>query len=211
MQWHVLMRRCPLKSFTVVGDIAQGSSPSAASSWQSAMEPFVGDRLRVEELTVNYRTPRNIVDLAERVARANGLEVTSLRTVRDGDHEPIVEQVPGERLAAAARDAVRAEQERIGEGLVAAIVPEPLVGAMREELAEVFGERVGRGAGSLSQDIVVLSADEAKGLEFDAVVLVQPARLLEEAHGKVGSLYVAMTRPTHTLHVIASEPLPAGF
>lgn len=211
MQWHVLMRRCPLKSFTVVGDIAQGSSPSAASSWQSAMEPFVGDRLRVEELTVNYRTPRTIVDLAERVARANGLEVTSLRTVRDGDHEPIVEQVPGERLAAAARDAVRAEQERIGEGLVAAIVPEPLVGSMREELAELFGERVGRGAGSLSQDIVVLSADEAKGLEFDAVVLVEPARLLEEAHGKVGSLYVAMTRSTHVLHVVASEPLPAGF
>lgn len=211
MQWHVLMRRCPLKSFTVVGDIAQGSSPSAASSWHSAMEPFVGDRLRVEELTVNYRTPRNIVDLAESVARANGLEVTSLRTVRDGDHEPIVEQVPGERLAAAARDAVRAEQERIGEGLVAAIVPEPLVGSMREELAEVFGERVGRGAGSLSQDIVVLSADEAKGLEFDAVILVEPARLLEEAHGKVGSLYVAMTRSTHVLHVVASEPLPAGF
>lgn len=211
MQWHVLMRRCPLKSFTVVGDIAQGSLPSAASSWQSAMEPFVGDRLRVEELTVNYRTPRTIVDLAERVARANGLEVTSLRTVRDGDHEPIVEQVPGERLAAAARDAVRAEQERIGEGLVAAIVPEPLVGSMREELAELFGERVGRGAGSLSQDIVVLSADEAKGLEFDAVILVEPARLLEEAHGKVGSLYVAMTRSTHVLHVVASEPLPAGF
>ncbi len=211
MQWHVLMRRCPLKSFTVVGDIAQGSSPSAASSWQSAMEPFVGDRLRVEELTVNYRTPRNIVELAEEVARANGLELTSLRTVRDGDHEPLVEQVSPEQLVPAAREAVRVEQERIGEGLVAAIVPEPLVARVREELTEIYGERVGRGAGSLSQDVVVLSAEEAKGLEFDAVVLLEPADLLEEAHGKVGSLYVALTRPTHALHVVASKPLPAGF
>ncbi|GGE78859.1 HelD family protein [Nesterenkonia cremea] len=211
MQWHVLMRRCPLKSFTVVGDIAQGSSPSAAHSWASAMEPFVGERMRVEELTVNYRTPRNIVDLAEGIARANGLEITSLRTVRDGDYEPIVEQVDAEQLLSAARDAVGAEQKRIGEGLVAAIVPEPLVGQVRDQLAELHGDRVGRGAGSLSQDVVVLSAEEAKGLEFDAVVLVEPADLLEEAHGKIGSLYVALTRPTHALHVVASKPLPAGF
>lgn len=211
MQWHVLMRRCPLKSFTVVGDIAQGSSPSAAESWASAMEPFVGERMRVEELTVNYRTPRNIVDLAEGIARANGLEITSLRTVRDGDYEPIVEQVDAEKLLSAARDAVGAEQKRIGEGLVAAIVPEPLVGQVRDQLAELHGDRVGRGAGSLSQDVVVLSAEEAKGLEFDAVVLVEPADLLEEAHGKIGSLYVALTRPTHALHVVASKPLPAGF
>ena len=211
MQWHVLMRRCPLKSFTVVGDIAQGSSPSAAESWASAMEPFVGERMRVEELTVNYRTPRNIVDLAEGIARANGLEITSLRTVRDGDYEPIVEQVDAEKLLSAARDAVGAEQKRIGEGLVAAIVPEPMVGQIRDQLAELHGDRVGRGAGSLSQDVVVLSAEEAKGLEFDAVVLVEPADLLEEAHGKIGSLYVALTRPTHALHVVASKPLPAGF
>lgn len=211
MQWHVLMRRCPLKSFTVVGDIAQGSSPSAAQSWTSAMEPFVGERMRVEELTVNYRTPRNIVDLAEGIARANGLEITSLRTVRDGEYDPLIEQVETEELVTAARDAVGAEQERIGEGLVAAIVPEPLVGQVRDHLAEIHGDRVGRGAGSLSQDVVVLSAEEAKGLEFDAVVLVEPADLLDEAHGKIGSLYVALTRPTHALHVVASKPLPAGF
>lgn len=211
MQWQVLMRRCPLKSFTVVGDIAQGSSPSAASSWTSAMEPFVGDRLRVEELTVNYRTPRNIVELAEGIARAKGLEITSLRTVRDGDHETLVDRVAGEEMVSAVREAVRVEQDRIEEGLVAAIVPEPLVLEVRDELAKIFGNRVGRGAGSLSQDVVVLSAEEAKGLEFDAVVLVEPSDLLEEARGKVGSLYVALTRPTHALHVVASKPLPAGF
>lgn len=211
MQWHVLMRRCPLKSFTIVGDIAQGSSPSAAPSWQKAMAPFVGKRMRVEELTVNYRTPGTIVELAERVAKANGLETTSLRTVRDGDYPPVIETVEADQLVSAATAAVRAEHERVGEGLVAAIVPQRLLGATRRSLVSEFGSRVGRGAGSLTEDILALSADEAKGLEFDAVVLIEPAEILEETAGRVGSLYVALTRPTHALHVVASRDLPAGF
>ncbi|GAB3180445.1 AAA family ATPase [Nesterenkonia halophila] len=211
MQWHVLMRRCPLKSFTVVGDTAQGSSATAAASWAQAMGPFVGDRLRVEELTVNYRTPRRIVDLAERVARAHGLPITSLRTVRDGEHDPVVESVDADRLQASAAAAVDAEIERLGEGLVAAIVPEPMVEPLRRSLRGRYGDRVGEGAGSLAQDIVVLGADDAKGLEFDAVVVVEPAALLREAGGRIGSLYVALTRPTHALHVVAAEELPPGF
>ncbi|GAA1818547.1 UvrD-helicase domain-containing protein [Nesterenkonia flava] len=211
MQWHVLFRRCPLKSFTAVGDIAQGSSPSAAASWQEALEPFAADRLRIEELTVNYRTPRIIVDLAERVAAANGLDTTSLRTVREGEHEPVIEQVEESELVTATTEAVTAEQKRLGEGLVAAIVPERLIGAVREDLIATFGKRVGRGAGSMTQDVVALTAEEAKGLEFDAVVLTEPAELLDEARGRIGSLYVALTRPTHALRVVASRELPAGF
>lgn len=211
MQWHVLMRRCPLKSFTVVGDTAQGSSPSAASSWAEAMEPFVGDRLRIEELTVNYRTPGSIVTLAERVAQANGLETTSLRTVREGEHAPAIDTTDPEDLIAAVVAGVQAEEARIGEGLIAAIVPERLIEELHAGLHAQYADRVGRGAGSLTQDVVVLSADEAKGLEFDAVVLAEPAELLEEAHGKVGSLYVALTRPTHALRVVTSRDLPTGF
>lgn len=63
----------------------------------------------------------------------------------------------------------------------------------------------------MAQDVVALTADEAKGLEFDAVVLVEPAELLEEAGGRVGSLYVALTRSTRTLRILASQDLPAGF
>ncbi|GAA1188958.1 HelD family protein [Nesterenkonia xinjiangensis] len=211
MQWHVLMRRCPLKSFTVVGDIAQGSSPSASLSWEAAMEPFVGERLRIEELTVNYRTPRRIVALAEAVARADGLEITSLRTVREGDHSPTVDRVSVDEVVPGTVEAVAAEFEKVGDGLVAAIVPERLHSAARRALRERFGDRVGDGAGSLSQDIVVLTADEAKGLEFDAVVVAEPAELRAEAAGRIGSLYVALTRPTQSLHVVSSGDLPAGF
>ena len=212
MQWHVLMRRCPLKSFTAVGDIAQGSSASAARSWEAAFAPFVGDRLRVEELTVNYRTPRNIVQLAEQVAAANGLEITSLRTVREGDHEPIIEHCDdAAALVPAATEAVAAEHSRLGEGIIAVIAPVTEIGALRRSLQERFGKRVGTGAGSMTQDVVALTADEAKGLEFDGVVLVEPAGLLQEAGGRVGSLYVAMTRSTQSLRVITSRSLPAGF
>lgn len=212
MQWHILMRRCPLKSFTAVGDTAQGSSPSATTSWKQAFAPFIDDRLRVEELTVNYRTPRNIVELAERVAEANGLQTTQLRTVREGDYEPIIEtHHQAEHLVAAATAAVAAERQRLAEGLIAVIAPEPLVGSIRESLVEVYGRRVGQGAGSMTQDVVALSAAEAKGLEFDGVVLIEPAELLDEAAGKVGSLYVALTRSTQSLRVLAARDLPAGF
>ncbi|TWS92077.1 AAA family ATPase, partial [Reyranella sp. CPCC 100927] len=70
MQWRVLMRRCPMKSFTVVGDIAQAGSATAARSWQDALEPFVGERFVHDELTVNYRTPAAIAEAAVDVARA---------------------------------------------------------------------------------------------------------------------------------------------
>lgn len=212
MQWHVLMRRCPLKSFTAVGDTAQGSSPSSAPSWEQAFGPFTDDRLRIEELTVNYRTPKNIVELAEQVAAANGLDITSLRTVREGEYAPVMENYDDAgALLPAAVTAVAAEHERLGEGLVAVIAPEQMVAAVREALVPAFGKRVGTGAGSMAQDVVALSADEAKGLEFDSVVLIEPAALLEEAGGRVGSLYVALTRSTQSLRVLASRDLPAGF
>ncbi|WP_120002803.1 HelD family protein [Nesterenkonia muleiensis] len=212
MQWHVLMRRCPLKSFTAVGDTAQGSSPSSARSWEQGLGPFTDDRLRIEELTVNYRTPKNIVELAEKVAAANGLDITSLRTVREGEYAPVVEKCDdAAALVPAAVTAVAAEHERLEEGLVAVIAPEQMVAAVRDALVRAYGQRVGTGAGSMAQDVVALSADEAKGLEFDGVVLLEPAALLDEASGKVGSLYVALTRSTQSLRVLASRALPTGF
>ena len=62
MQWRLLVRRCPLKSFTIVGDIAQTSSVAGANSWQGALAPLFGDRWQLEELTVNYRTPSQIAE-----------------------------------------------------------------------------------------------------------------------------------------------------
>ncbi|OUD84963.1 hypothetical protein BC477_11170 [Clavibacter michiganensis subsp. michiganensis] len=79
MQWRVLLRRCPLRSFTIVGDVAQASSAVGVTSWQDALGPVLGREWRLEELTVNYRTPARIAEAAERMAIAHGLPVTRSR------------------------------------------------------------------------------------------------------------------------------------
>ncbi|WP_433876612.1 HelD family protein [Sinomonas atrocyanea] len=211
MQWRLLVRRCPLKSFTIVGDIAQTSAAAGASSWSRALTPFFGDRWTLEELTVNYRTPAQIAEAAARMAAAAGLVVSAPKAVREGRWEPIVDRVgPGgvvERLLAVLPE----EIEAADGGLVAVIAEGNLAGTAREALRGAYGARVGSGAGSFEQDIVVIDPREAKGLEFDAVVVLEPAALLDHEHGKVGDLYVAMTRPTQRLRLIAEGPIPAGI
>jgi DNA helicase IV len=211
MQWRLLMRRCPMKSFTIVGDIAQASSAAGVTSWAQALEPFVQDRWRLEELTVNYRTPARITRLAARVAQEAGLPVSSPQAVREGDWAPTVQQVPEAQAVETLMAGVAEDLERIDGGLLAVIAPVSLEPRIAALLAERYGDRVGSGGGGLGQDIVSTTPGEAKGLEFDAVVLVEPALIVAETGGVVGDLYVAMTRSTQTLRVLATGELPAGL
>jgi DNA helicase IV len=211
MQWRLLVRRCPLKSFTIVGDIAQTSSAAGASSWGRALRPFFGDRWTLEELTVNYRTPSQIAEAAARMAAAAGLVVSAPKAVREGRWEPIVERVPRGDVVRHLVEILPEEIEAADGGLVAVIAEGSLLRSAREELRAVYGARVGGGAGSFEQDIVVIDPREAKGLEFDVVVVLEPSDLLDHEHGKVGDLYVAMTRPTQRLRLIAEGPIPAGI
>ncbi|WP_051299527.1 HelD family protein [Arthrobacter castelli] len=213
MQWRLLMRRCPMKSFTVVGDIAQASSAAGATSWNQALEPFLDDRWRVEELTVNYRTPTQIAEAAVRMANAAGLDISAPKAVREGRWDPVVDRVGPEpaALTDGLLDAVPEELELLDGGLLAVITDDARVAALRRELRQVYGRRVGSGSGGYEQDIVVISAQEAKGLEFDGVIIVEPAELLVSTGGKVGDLYVAMTRPTQRLRLLAGSDIPAGI
>ncbi|BCT75837.1 DNA helicase [Sinomonas cyclohexanicum] len=211
MQWRLLVRRCPVKSFTIVGDIAQTSSAAGASSWGRALRPFFGDRWTLEELTVNYRTPSQIAEAAARMAAAAGLVVSAPKAVREGRWEPIVERAPRGDVVRHLVAILPEELKAADGGLVAVIADGPLLRSAREELRAAYGARVGGGAGSFEQDIVVLDPREAKGLEFDVVVVLEPSQLLDHEHGKVGDLYVAMTRPTQRLRLIAEGPIPAGI
>ncbi|WP_341854942.1 hypothetical protein [Brachybacterium sp. GPGPB12] len=104
MSWRALMRRAPTKSFTVVGDVAQTSSAGGTDSWTAALSPYIQDRLQVEHLTVNYRTPRRIMDRAVAMAQAHSLPVTEVSSVRDGEEDPLFEQAsPAELTARAPR------------------------------------------------------------------------------------------------------------
>lgn len=96
-------------------------------------------------------------------------------------------------------------------GLQAVIVPQQHLARMRQAVSNKYGDRVGTGSGGLSQDIVVITARESKGLEFDGVLILEPAQLVAEVDGGVGDLYVAMTRTTQRLHVVHSQELPQGL
>ncbi|WP_285726321.1 HelD family protein [Psychromicrobium xiongbiense] len=207
MQWRLLTRRCPVKSFTIVGDIAQTSSEAGAHSWAQALEPDFADRWSLEELTVNYRTPSQIAEAAVRVANAAGRDISAPKAVREGEWPPVVDEVSDSTEGVLA--AVPEELRILDGGLLAIIAAPQRVAGLTAALRAVYGARVGHGAGSLEQDIVVIDAREAKGLEFDGVILVEP---LELSRGdRVGDLYVAMTRPTQRLRLITSEGVPAGL
>lgn len=211
MMWRCLMRRCPTKSFTVVGDVAQTSSAAGASSWHEMLEPHVEDRLLVEHLSVNYRTPRRIMERAQAVAEAMALPVTEVTSVREGDWDVRIAAGAESSLVPRAVDAVR-ELDELALGRLAVIAP----GALLEELAAALGAvealgRIGVGSSGIDERVAVMTAQDAKGLEFDGVVLVEPAAIADGGDRSAGDLYVAMTRSTQRLDVVSARDLPPGF
>lgn len=209
MQWRLLMRRNPLKSFTIVGDIAQASAAAGATSWAGALQPHVGDSWRLEELTVNYRTPAQISSVAESMALAHGVNITRSRAVRESEWP--VEVTVAADLPIAVVDCISADRLIDSRGTLAVIISEALVGSIWPTIAARFGTDAGRGAVGLTRAIAVLTPQESKGLEFDAVVVVEPQRIVDEITRGAAALYVAMTRPTQRLRLVTSGSLPAGI
>lgn len=209
MSWRSLMRRAPTKSFTVVGDVAQTSSAGGTDSWADALSPYIQDRLQVEHLTVNYRTPARIMDRAVAMAQAHDLPVTPVSSVREGDRGPLIERTTDAELAPRTAAAVaRVHAERLGR--IAVIAVQERVSGLAAALRAQDGlPTIGEGSSGVDDEIAVMTAQDAKGLEFDAVVLVEPAEVLS-AHG-AGDLYVAMSRSTQHLGIVHAEELPAGI
>ncbi|HEU4849201.1 MAG TPA: ATP-binding domain-containing protein, partial [Terrimesophilobacter sp.] len=204
MQWRLLLRRGPSRSFTIVGDIAQAAAASAAETWEHAIAPIIGrgaegERWRREELTVNYRTPAQIAAAAESMAIAHGLPVTRSVSVRESEWP--IEVVPDALAATCLALEV--------DGTVAVVAAADRLAELHRSLGAEFGDRVGLGAEGLASDVTVLSAQEAKGLEFDSVVIVDPAAIVAESERGAAALYVAMTRPTQRL-VLAEGGLPVA-
>jgi DNA helicase IV len=190
---------------TIVGDFGQASRPAALSSWDEVLAQLP-DRAghRVVNLTVNYRTPAEIMEVAHGVlvAAAPGVEPT--RAVRRTGEPPEFVAVGADRLldevVQAARDAADAP------GTLAVVAPFSMHEALVEQLADL-GALAGS-ADALDAPIAVLAAEEAKGLEFDQVIVVEPARLVAPGASGLRLLYVTLTRATQRLVVVHAEPLP---
>src|SRR6266702_165605 len=266
MAWRALMRRCPSKSMTIVGDVAQTGDVSGSASWSEALGPFVGDRWRLAPLTVNYRTPAEIMTVAADVLARIDPGAAPPRSVRDSGTVPWRLGVEDHaEFAAVAGEAAVALAALTGDGTLAVIGPEgrlaELTASVSAALAETGavlpetgavgsaaggsaagtggsaavtggsaagtggsaavtggsaagagGGEAGTGGGAdgpdLDRPVVVLTVRQAKGLEFDSVLVADPAMILAESPRGLGDLYVALTRATQRAGVVYTGELP---
>ncbi|WP_372671716.1 RNA polymerase recycling motor ATPase HelR [Amycolatopsis kentuckyensis] len=180
MDWRVLMRRCPSRSFTIVGDLAQRRSPAGATAWGPVLAPYVADRWVYRELTVNYRTPAEIMTVAGALLAEFAPDARPPESVRACGIRPWARRIADGELGAAIDEFVRDEAGREGTSVV--IGPPGVPGAV--------------------------PPSAAKGLEFDAVLVVEPERILAGGARGAAELYVALTRATQRLGVLHRDPLP---
>ena len=194
MQLRMVARRAREGSLTILGDVAQATGAVPYSSWDEVLPHLPTDRAAVvEELLHAYRVPREIMEVALPLLDTIAPDVAPPISYRTGADPPIVRRVAEEHLLAEAFH--EAERLADADGLLAVIVPEALAEA---ELAGT----------PLYESVPLLTPRQAKGLEFDHVVVVEPALIAASPQG-LRELYVALTRPTKTLVVVHARPLPA--
>jgi hypothetical protein len=217
MQLRMVARRSLSGSMTVVGDIAQATGTWVPASWAQVVDHLPARKgWRLVELTVNYRTPTEIMEMAGRILDQVAPGMRPPEAVRSSGAWPRVLRVspgegafPGDALGSAAAEAARRQLE-MGAGTLGVIVPPSLVTAVERALAQVgvgFGTV---GDGALDERVTLLTVEDAKGLEFDTVTVVEPARIAAEAPQGLRALYVAFTRATQRLEIVHDEPLPAA-
>jgi DNA helicase IV len=220
MELRVLKRRDLTGSMTIVGDMGQATTASSSASWNSVLEILDPRREpnRVD-LTVSYRTPEEVLDFAAPTLLKATPGLLPPRAVRRAGFTPIVETVTPDEFAPTLVRAVRREVQAVAPGRVAVIVTARRVVEILEILNTNGVEAVDprdHDSKGLGADLVVLSAEGANGLEFDAVVVVEPAQITSRGSEDpskssprgLRTLYVAMTRPTRRLAIVACGALP---
>ncbi|MFE2227781.1 HelD family protein [Streptomyces kronopolitis] len=210
MQYRAVGRRCTTGSATILGDIAQGTTPWATDTWQEALRHLGKPDAAVEELTQGFRVPREVISYASRLLPAIAPDLAEATSIREsaGDFE-IRTVAPADLTAAtlaACDDALRKEGSI---GLIAAEARIPTLRAALEEAGVTClapGEET-----SAAARLTLVPATLAKGLEYDYVVLDEPAAIVDgEPDDRTGlrRLYVCLTRPVSGLTVVHAAALP---
>lgn len=221
MDWRMLIRRCPSRSFTIVGDVAQTSALGGTRSWARLMNRIFGeDHWSLNELTIDYRNPQEVSDLASQFAKEQGLYISTVRAVRTipdsvrrivvDDRQALLDDVAA-RTVELTREFVGAD----GTGRIAVLVPDRLLPLMRDRVHSALRaalpqdqyERLAR-QNVWDEQVSVCGTQEVKGLEYDAVIVVEPGLIEQEAPSRLvaaSDLYVAMTRPTQRLLIVRTK------
>jgi hypothetical protein len=184
MQWRMLMRRCPNRSMTIVGDLAQAGPATTIRTWDQALRPFVGDGFAHHRLTVNYRTTTEILQATEPLLARIAPDQRLSRSIRHGE-QPRILAVTEERI-----------HSQLGE-LIAQIAqkhPGELIGVVT-----TTGRSLTLGSEIRETDATIVAAPDARGLEFDTVIIVDPAGVQTASDAGLRDLYVAQTRATRRL------------
>ncbi len=231
MQLRMLARRSISGSMTVVGDIAQATGPWAPRRWDDVTRHLAPSRPpHLVELTVSYRTPAEVVELAARVLAAAAPDIAPPTPVRASGFEPDIVRVRPDELLGEVAAIARREVAAVGRGRVAVLVPRGYMARVSQGLSarglDPVDPRDPAGLG-LAAPLVVLPADEANGLEFDSVIVVEPGLVAAEdldgsedgnAAARRGvtarglrTLYVSLTRPTRRLNVVHAHELPVAL
>ena len=206
MAWRCLLRRCPSRSMTVVGDLDQKRGHRRPNSWKQALGPAARAFNEEFVLSISYRTPRALTRIAQAVMAQHGTPVLyPMEAVRDVPDCYQVSHTHKDTLKECVSQIVSAMEERLdreegeGKGRICVIVPDAQAQLWHADES---------GASALDQRVSYLTAAGSKGLEFDSVVVVEPGEILEQGSG---DLFVALTRATHDLHAVTTTQLPRGM
>ena len=206
MAWRCLLRRCPSRSMTVVGDLDQKRGHRRPNSWKQALGPAARAFNEEFVLSISYRTPRALTRIAQAVMAQHGTPVLyPMEAVRDVPDCYQVSHTHKDTLKECLSQVVSTMEERLdreegeGKGRICVIVPDAQAQLWHADES---------GASALDQRVSYLTAAGSKGLEFDSVVVVEPGAILDQGSG---DLFVALTRATHDLHAVTTTQLPRGM
>ncbi len=207
MQLRAIGRRCRYGSATLLGDLAQGTSPWAAAGWEEAL-PHVGKATpRLEVLPRAFRVPREVLDFANRLLPAIAPQVSPAASVRSAPGSLVLRASGAERFGSDWLDALA--EALAAEGSVGLIVADPKVPEARSELERRRLDYRMVERFDLATRLSLVPASAVKGLEFDQVVLLEPADVVDAGPQGLRRLYIAMTRAVSRLQIVHARPLPA--
>jgi DNA helicase IV len=210
MQLRMVTRRSLSGSMTVVGDIAQATGPLAPNDWKDVLEHLPGRKTpRIVGLSVGYRIPAQIMELADKVMHAATPGLRAPRSVRDGDEVPVITAVDSaEALNEAVIARARVLLQQTDGGRTAIICPDDMVDQMSSTLTAASVPHGRAQAAGLDENLSIVPASLAKGLELDDVIVVEPSAIVADDAQGLRLLYVTLTRSTRSLTVVHRMPLP---